>query len=127
MHIHTDDKTQEAYLKQVRQDYVQYFMNIKEVDFSNGERTVLHPSEIKEGDHIIGQGFTIKVTEIKVFQPRPESKTQLPVYQIIGTYVSGELSYYKFMCKQTACGCTYTHFAVIQGNENARWTRIDNM
>ena len=75
-------------------------------------RELIHPSEIKIGDHLRHFGIIYKVTKIKIIQT-----DNLPKYCIAGVFVTGN--------KEDAI-LFYEDFPIItkQANERHRWIRV---
>lgn len=105
-------------MKALRKEYLSTLTEVKNMNFQFFKE--IHPSALKVGDLVMGQGFTGKVEKVSVF-----SNDDLPCYVAYVSYVAGDVSLYKWFGATACNGCATSPLAKIQGNERAKWHVVE--
>ena len=103
-----------------------YITSLIEVDRTDEKNEFIKPDQMQIGDHMVQHGCVYQIEEIKII-PRQEtgySGMDIPGYIALGTYVSGDLSMYKWFLASAENGCAKDHRTSQQGNARATWVRV---
>jgi hypothetical protein len=105
-----------------------YLNSLIAVDRADDEELeTIQPDQMQVGDHMVQHGCVYQIEEIKII-PREETSymvaSDIPSYIALGTYVSGDLSMYKWFLASAENGCAKDHRTSQQGNARATWVRV---
>ena len=100
-----------------------YIASLIEVDRTDEKNEFIKPDQMQIGDHMVQHGCVYQIEEIKII-PQEWTETGIPSYIALGTYVSGDLSMYKWFLASAENGCAKDHRTSQQGNARATWVRV---
>ena len=81
----------------------------------------VHPETIQIGDFIYNARFVGKVEKIRVHETNGEK----PCYCISTSYVTGDISMFRYFVSWVCNGCIRGNLAYHQGNERASWYKAE--